>query len=166
MPQNPTLHFTMEMDKDFEKKLEDALDKELLDEGMKMFAEKVKEVWTEKANNTLHETKDEYLKGLTVEATDDGVNVTLSGALPVWLEEGTPFDMKTGVLPRIVRSDSFTTPDAKGRISPFRTISKDAPDDAWWTPQREGNKIAEQVRQELPRINKEVFDALISRIKI
>lgn len=171
MSNTPSLEITMEMDDDFLDKMEDAFEKSIIDEGMKLFAEKVKKVWTEKAEQTLHNSKKEYLKGLEVEQIGETVKVTLSGQLAIAIEQGTKFDMKPGLLAgktsRLIGSDAFDKPNAAGKITHVRTVTNDPKQmNMWWYPESQGAKIAEQVEAELPTINQEVFNALIARIKV
>lgn len=103
----PSVSFKMKMP-DFDKLQKDFEDK--INQAMDEYTEEVSQRWKEKAEMYLDTSKDPYLAGLSVEKIDMGCRVTLSGWLPVAVEQGIPaFDMKCifGGYTRVLTSEGL-----------------------------------------------------------
>lgn len=148
---------------DFDALLRDLEDR--LDEGLDQLVDKIDETWREKATAQLNTTRDEYLQNLTIERVGrDLIQATLTGFLPVAIEEGTDsYDMKEGTLGNAL---SKVIPIGKKAGSPtFRTMK--AGSDGWMHPGFKAKQISQQVQTEIDsRLVREVFEPLISRTSV
>ncbi len=123
------------------------------------FRDLIEREWREKASAQFsNETTDEYLKGLDVSISGDGVTATISGWKPTALEGGVdPFDMKPGLLQgyrkRIIRM----------RNGNFRTVSTNSDPQSWWHPGIEARKIGEQVKKEENSLKEKAFGSMLAK---
>lgn len=160
------LTFSMEVTSPDWDKIEEELNQKI-NEGMQDFADKIEATWRDKAAQTLKTTKDQYLKRLSVEKIDNGVEVTLSGTLPVNIETGcAPFDMKPKLLGNAI-SKIIPLGAKKEQGIPatsFAIVRKSSPQSSWWHPGFQAIKIGEQIQEEVPEITKEVFGPLIDKM--
>lgn len=139
------------------------------------FRDVIEEKWIEKIMAQTHTSKEQCLKNLDVAVVDKGIRVTITGWLPVAVEQGLdPFDMKKALLAgrrsRVIPIQKSTNePGAKleqgGGYLKFRTVSVNSPPDSWWHPGIQARAIHKQIEAELPEIAKEVF-ASISRVTV
>jgi hypothetical protein len=113
-----------------------------------------------KASGTLRNTLQEFMEGVNVELSEDGVEVTIDGWLPLALEEGTGrFDMKPGLL---AGRQHRTIPMHDGG---FRRVSENSPASSWWHPGLQAANISEQVKEEVEPYAEELFKRIFDRVK-
>lgn len=139
---------------------------EAIEEGWATVAKEIERVWQEKAAQELNSTRDDYLKGLSVDHLGgDLIQATLTGFLPVAIEEGHQgYDMKKGMMGSAVRRVIPIGKRKGGNIN-FRTMT--AASDGWWHPGFQAKQIHKQVQEEVAeRVIPEVFGPLISRISL
>lgn len=141
----------------------DAAVQKMVESGMEKFRDEIEKKWRERAESTLDTSRDQYLEGLSVTHSGMDIDVKLTGWLPVAVEQGTPrFDMKPGILGT---DDSRVIPLGGGMGAPkFRTMK--AQSSGWWHPGIQARAISEQVKKEIPQMVKDVFEPLMSRIKV
>lgn len=127
---------------------------EIVQEGLDELMEEIEWSWRQKAAMTLDTSREEYLKGISVERTGDEIQVTLDGWLPVAVETGCePFAMKPGLLgSALFRVIPMGKPKAsKG----FATVSINST--GWWHPGIQARSIATQVEDEMESLFDKVF---------
>lgn len=130
-------------------------------EGLKQFRDEIERVWHEKAQAQLNSTAAEYLGGLTVAVSSEGLEATITGFRPVAIEQGiNRFDMKPGLL------QGFPYRVIPMRDGGFRTVSKNSPQGSWWHPGTQAAAIGEQVKAEAPEIADKIFTKLIERMEV
>lgn len=134
---------------------------EHVDEGMDKLADEIEQVWRDKATETLNTSREQYLKGLSVERIGRDIQMVLNGFLPVALEEGHErYDMKPGFLGsglnRIIPIGK-----SSGQKPVFRMMRTDSTN--WFHPGFEAKRIHEQVQEEVDeRLVEEIFQPLFS----
>lgn len=135
--------------------------------GMQNLKHEVEQEWIKQAEASLTESKDEYLSGLEFNVSGEKIEVTVTGKLPVAIEQGSaPWDMKPGLLgpylKRVIYSERFTVPHTK-----FKTVSINSPASSWWHPgfasKSIGPKVQEAVNQSL--IEKAFGPVFSSKVK-
>ncbi len=131
-----------------------------IQEGLRKFRDEIEQLWHQKANEQLNTTVNDYLRGLSITITRDGVEAEITGFLPVALEGGLPtFDMKPGLT---ARGGKVIIPINGG----FRSVSAKSPSDSWWHPGLQARNIGEQVKKEAPKIAKKIFGELLRRVEV
>lgn len=143
------------------KKLESSIETSVID-GMAKLRDEIEKKWRAHAKATLGSLGPKYLEGLSVTHEKFDVDVRLSGELGVAIEEGSGrWDMKPGILKgaeaRVIPMGSKANPK-------FRTMK--ARSSGWWHPGYQGRAIRTEVTRQMPRMVKDVFKPLMSRIKI
>lgn len=166
MSDQPQLMISMEVvGMDFDK-LEKEFDK-AIEEGMDKLKDAIETTWHKKAGELLHTSKDKYLQGLSVERVGkDTIQATLTGFLPVGIEEGhKSYDMKPGLLGSGL-SKVIPIGKGAGRTPSFRRITQNTK--GWIHPGwPQAKKIHVEVQKEIDETLKmEIFGDLISRISI
>jgi len=135
--------------------------------AIRAYRAEIEKVWKAEAKKKIKSdpAQKKYLAGVSFVATKDGVDVNISGWMPVALEEGAgAFDMKPGLLAgrqyRDIRLES-------GHI---RRVSVMSPPKSWRHPGIEARKIGQEVRKQEPEIHKKtvqpVIDKFLGRITI
>jgi hypothetical protein len=133
--------------------------------GMRELKDVIEEKWKDLAEQQLDTSKEEYLKGLSVQSIDNDVFVELTGWLPVSVETGADrFDMKKTLLgDKVSKVIPF---DKGGGQVGFRTITQNS--DGWWHPGIQAKSIYSQVQDALDEdMLEDVFkDKLTTRTNV
>jgi len=130
-------------------------------QGLTAFGKELERVWRDKASSELNSTFAAYMSGLSVRVSNDGVEATLSGWLPVALEAGAKrFDMKPGLLRK---RQSRVIPMHDGD---FRTVSVRSPASSWWHPGFEARNIHEDVFDQTDKILQRTLAPVFNRVKV
>jgi hypothetical protein len=127
----------------------------ILSEGVDAMAEEIEWRWRQKASSTLKTSREEYLKGISVEVHNGTIQCNLDGWLPVAVETGCEqFDMKPGLLAgRIFRNIPMNKPFT--HFKRLSTFSK-----GWNFPGLQARGILKQVEDELEEITEKSLDHL------
>lgn len=119
----------------------------------------IETTWASKAQATLNTSREKYLDALSVELEGDKIVVTITGWLPVGVEQGLErFQMNKNV----VGSKIIALVGKDGGETRFRTMK--AGSAGWWHPGIIARKIHEQVFAEmesdvLPAVFVEAFSS-------
>jgi hypothetical protein len=128
-----------------------------IEEGFQRLAEAIEWEWRQKAAQTLRTSREEYLRGLSVDVQGTEITVRVTGALAVAVESGSePFDMKDGFLRGAL---SRTIP----MESPLRFRQAPAKTAVWWHPGIQARAIGDQVQSDMDRLLADTVNAAISR---
>lgn len=137
-----------------------------IEEGWAEVAKEIEKIWQEKAAQELNTSREDYLRGLSVEHLGgDLIQASLTGFLPVAIEDGHQgYDMKKGMLGSGIRR-VIPIGKRKGGAINFRSMTSSS--DGWWHPGFQAKQIHKQVQDEVSeRVIAEVFGPLISRISV
>lgn len=151
---------SMYIHNDFVDELEKWIDGELVEATMKGLSNKVEKLWREKASQRLNTSKEKYLAGINVEASDHGVMMTLSGFLPTALEQGTQrYDLKPGLLGSALFKIIPIGKDA-GKTPDFKTLTPASK--GWWHPGFQAMDIIGEVTEEIGDLAVDAFNESLS----
>ena len=134
---------------------------DLIAEGMENLRNEVEKSWKLKAEKHLDTSLKSYEDALIVRVDGEVIEATLTGWLPVSVEEGHgPFDLKPFLLQGRNKRVIYL---ADGE---FRTVSKDSPPDSWWHPGIQAQSINMQIEAELPEMMERAFSHIFERVEI
>jgi hypothetical protein len=156
----PSQNFKVEVKGPKGSDVEKAVDK-AMKEGMEQLRNEMEMQWMRHAQMKLKTTSKQFMDGVNITQVPDGIDIEISGWLPVALETGAPsFDMKPGLLGN--RSSRVI----KLHDGEFRTVSKNSPQDSWIHPGFESRNIHEAVEAEADDMIKASFGPAFERIKV
>jgi len=141
--------------------VDDAYSKAVEDSFQKL-AEEIEWKWRQKASIQLHTSRQQYLDGLHVDYSHNEITASLTGWLPVAVEQGTQgFDMTKGLLGGALHRTIGIEKAKSGHL--FNEVGQGS---TWWHPGILARRIHKQVEREVPGMLSDILVPSISRISV